>query len=152
MPAFNFSDDEAKDVAAFLLEASEARDLPKDKIASFKDGDIDAGQKLLLTTGCVACHAMSQMPAGFEPQAAPYHGPDLTHVNDRRDVAWLTKWLKSPKSINPEHRMPVFALTDNEQRQIVAALSQQPANNSASSSPVASEKIARDAAAIARGR
>ncbi len=157
MPAFDFSEAEAKDVAAFLLKASEARDLPIGKFPSFKDGDVDAGQKLLLTTGCVACHAMAQMPAGFEPQATPYQGPDLTNVNDRRDVGWLMTWLKSPKSINPEHRMPLFALTDDEQRQIVAALSQPAANDSASSSAV-SEKIATnaaiatDGAATARGR
>ena len=152
MPDFNFSEAEAQDVAAFLLQVSEAKDLPKDKIASFKDGDVDAGQKLLLTTGCVACHAMAQMPAGFEPQAAPYHGPDLTNVKDRRDVGWLVTWLKSPKSINPQHRMPVFALTEDEQRQIVAALSQQTTNHTASPPATGPEKIDTDASAIARGR
>ena len=151
MPAFNFSEGEAQDVAAFLLGDAEHSNLSNGKIASFKDGDVDAGQKLLLTTGCVACHAMAQMPAGFEPQATPYQGPDLTNVNDRRDVAWLTKWLMSPKSINPEHRMPVFTLTDDEQRQIVAALSQHTAKG-AELSATASRELPVGAAAVARGR
>lgn len=152
MPAFNFSEAEAKDVAAFLLEASQVRVQPKDKIASFKTGDVDAGQKLLLTTGCVACHAIAQMPAGFEPQAAPYHGPDLSRVSDRRDVAWLQKWLQSPKSINPDHRMPEFALSEDEQRQILAALNQRAANDAASPFAAASGKVATDADAVVRGR
>ncbi len=163
MPAFNFSESEAKDVAAFLLEvkdASENKEVKKTaaaRIASFKDEDVEAGQKLLLTTGCLACHATAQMPAGFEPQATPYHGPDLTNVSTRRDAKWLQTWLKSPQSLNSEHRMPVFALTDDEQRQIVAALCQPEVNDSSSSSATP-EKTATDAAiatgaaAIARGR
>lgn len=151
MPEFDFSETEAKDIAAFLLKVNNADNLSKGKPVSFKDGDVDAGQRLLMTTGCVACHAIAQMPAGFEPQATPFHGPDLTHVNDRRDAAWLLKWLKSPKLINSEHRMPEFALTDDEQRQIAAALTRRAAND-AQSFVAESANESTDAAAIARGR
>ena len=150
MPTFAFSETEAKDVAAFLLNTAESSDAIEEQTPAFKADDADAGRKLLLTTGCIVCHAMSQMPAGFEPQAAPYHGPDLSNVSERRDASWLTKWLKSPKAINPDHRMPIFALTENEQRQIVAALSQ-PSGNTAITRNSAN-RISYDAAAITRGR
>ncbi len=106
MPVFGFSESEAEDVVAFLMETSTAVETKTEETPAWKEGDIDAGQKLLLTTGCSACHAMSQLPDGFEPQAAPFHGPDLSNVVARRDTAWLTTWLKSPQSINPDHRMP----------------------------------------------
>ncbi|MBC7965258.1 MAG: c-type cytochrome, partial [Fuerstia sp.] len=148
MPAFGFSESEAKDVAAFLIDASEADADNANDVAKFKPEDVDAGQKLLLTTGCAACHAMSQLPNGYEPQAAPYHGPDLSNLAERRNAAWLATWLKTPQTINADHRMPVFALSEDEQRQIVAALVQ----TTASVQKNSDEEITSDAAAIMRGR
>ena len=122
MPAFGFSESQAQDIAAFLVDASEAEasDNGVDTVEKSKPEDVDAGQKLLLTTGCVACHAVAQMPVGFEPAASPYHGPDLTDVKARRSGPWLMKWLKSPETLNVDHRMPVFALSDDDRRGIVA--------------------------------
>ena len=153
MPAFGFSESQAQDIAAFLVDASEAEasDNGVDTVEKSKPEDVDAGQKLLLTTGCVACHAMSQLPSGFEPQAAPCHGPDLSSVTARRTAAWLTTWLKTPQAINSDHRMPVFTLSDDEQRQIVAALVKEPVKGTTESTS-SSNKKSSDAAAIVRGR
>ncbi len=148
MPAFGFSESEAEDVAAFLIESSEDSGTGINQVEEFKSEDVDAGQKLLLTTGCAACHAMSQLPSGFEPQAAPWHGPDLSTLTERRSPAWLTKWLKTPQAINPDHRMPVFTLSEDEQRQIVAALVEKSANVQ----PISSHETTSDADAIVRGR
>jgi len=148
MPAFGFSESEAKDVAAFLVDSSEASGTGIDNLERFKPEDVDAGQKLLLTTGCAACHAMSVLPSGFEPQAAPYHGPDLSSLTERRSAEWLTTWLKTPQAINPDHRMPVFTLSEDERRQIVAALVQKPAILQENSS----KGVTSDTPSIARGR
>lgn len=148
MPAFEFSESEAKDVAEFLFDGSEASGTVISQHKQYTPEDIDAGQKLLLTTGCVVCHATSQLPRGFEPQAAPYHGPDLSTVTERRSAAWLATWLKTPQAINPEHRMPIFTLTEDEQRQIVAALLQKSESALESSG---TENVS-DIAAVVRGR
>lgn len=148
MPAFEFSESEAKDVAEFLFDGSEASGTVISQHKQYTPEDIDAGQKLLLTTGCVVCHATSQLPRGFEPQAAPYHGPDLSTVTERRSAAWLATWLKTPQAINPEHRMPIFTLTEDEQRQIVAALLQK-SESALESSGTANVS---DIAAVVRGR
>ena len=148
MPAFGFSEQEANDIAAFLIHSSEASGTGGDQVEEFKPDDIDAGQKLLLTTGCATCHAMLQLPGGFEPQAAPWHGPDLSMLSERRSAAWLKTWLKTPQAINPDHRMPVFTLSSDEQRQIVAALVQKSESvpkNSGTDFP-------SDTAAVIRGR
>lgn len=148
MPTFGFSDSEANDVAAFLVDASEMSGESFERKAELKPDDVDAGQRLLLTTGCAACHAMAQLPNGYEPQAAPYHGPDLSNVAERRDVAWLTTWLTTPQAINTDHRMPVFTLSDDELRQIVAALVQ----TSDRIQKKSDDEATSDAAAIRRGR
>ncbi|HQX50988.1 MAG TPA: c-type cytochrome [Planctomycetaceae bacterium] len=157
MPTFGFTDVEANDVAAFLLHSSAAsgklddanrKAKPKSAEVKFKSTDADTGQKIVLMRGCVACHAISDLPAGFEPQATPWHGPDLTDVGKRRDSAWLMEWLATPKSINADRRMPLFSLTDDERRQIVAALTKSGETGQAA----AHNETARDQAAVARGR
>lgn len=59
MPVFGFSESEAKDVAAFLMKTSTAVETRTTETPAWKEGDIEAGQKLLLTTGCwrvMQCH------------------------------------------------------------------------------------------------
>jgi mono/diheme cytochrome c family protein len=150
MPAFEFSEAEATDVAAFLTNNLAADGLRQMDAPTWKEGDVDAGQKLLMTTGCAVCHAMAQLPDG-EPVATPFHGPDLSDVAARRDTAWLLAWLRDPQSINAEHRMPVFQLSDDEQRQIVAALTTEASADRAKPQS-ATTAGSRDAAAIERGR
>jgi mono/diheme cytochrome c family protein len=121
MPSFGFTPAEAENVAAFLLSVA-AKDKLKDEPVTFKADDAAAGQKLLLTTGCAACHSLPDLPLADGGHANPYHGPDLNRVAGRRSAEWLTIWLKSPEELNSDHRMPVFSLSDDERRQIVAAL------------------------------
>ena len=153
MPHFDFTTQQAEQIAAFVWSRSEK---PRsDKRLKSKDGDVAAGATLLLSTGCAACH---QLPAhltsvgaaapsaaaasggaaassaadddGSQPLAVGFNavadsahaGPSLTSVAAVRSAGWLNRWLQDPASLNPSHRMPVFALTDDERRQIVAAL------------------------------
>jgi mono/diheme cytochrome c family protein len=118
MPSFGFSEQDVADIAAFLLQNADAPKL--DKVPKPKDGDTDAGGKLLLTTGCVTCHVIPSAP-DVRPSST-YHGPDLTAVSQRRSGEWLITWLRDPEKLNPHHRMPVFDLSDDERRQIVSAL------------------------------
>ena len=132
MPSFGLSVEEAKDVALFLMDAADKESPLVQKELEFKAGDADAGSKLLLTTGCIACHRLSQFnndaaestsgSADVLPNASPYHGPELIGIEKRRTAKWLSKWLQAPGELNPNHRMPVFSLSDDERRQIVATL------------------------------
>ena len=132
MPSFGLSVEEAKDVALFLMDAADKESPLGQKELEFKAGDADAGSKLLLTTGCIACHRLSQFnndaaestsgSADVLPNASPYHGPELIGIEKRRTAKWLSKWLQAPGELNPNHRMPVFSLSDDERRQIVATL------------------------------
>ncbi|MFM8475299.1 MAG: c-type cytochrome, partial [Planctomycetaceae bacterium] len=141
MPHFNFTPAETADAIAFLRtvakEAAQPPELPA--VPAFKPGDASAGEKLLLTTGCAACHAINQ---DVTASVGPWGGPDLSGGSVNRTTAWLLQWLKAPQSLNRNHRMPVFELTDDERRQIVAALLQRrsaesAADNAAIASPPA---------------
>ncbi len=122
MPAFGFSLEEAQYVAAFLADVATKESATADVGVKFEPEDAEAGTKLLLTTGCMACHSLSLLSETKIPGANPYHGPSLNGVSERRSVPWLMTWLKSPELLNVDHRMPVFALSDDERRQIVAAM------------------------------
>lgn len=132
MPSFALTSQEARDVALFLRDAAEKESLLEEKGLKFKAEDADAGAKLLLTTGCIACHQLSPFSiegaestsgsASILPNANPYHGPELVGIEKRRSARWLSRWLQAPGELNPNHRMPVFSLSDDERRQIVAAL------------------------------
>ncbi len=122
MPGFGFSMEEAQSVAEFLTNAALKEARIEETDVKFKLEDTAAGEKLLVTLGCVACHSLPQLSSEKPPLANPYQGPDLDRIANRRTVPWLMIWLKSPESLNPDHRMPVFALSDDARRQLVAAL------------------------------
>ena len=143
MPNFGFSKTEANSVAAFLVSVS--KDAQEQNGIKLKDNDAAAGTKLLNSLGCVACH---RLPGGQEesvPLAEPYDGPELVKVGQRRTTNWIDRWLKDPASLNADHRMPVFALSKDERRQLVAALTSNatPSQNETSlSKDNAAEQIA----------
>jgi cbb3-type cytochrome oxidase cytochrome c subunit len=120
MPNFGLSKTEASCVAAFLLSVS--KDAQKQNDIKLKKDDSAAGTKLLNSLGCAACHRLPDGPEGAVPLAEPYEGPDLVKVGQRRTAAWIDRWLKDPASLNADHRMPVFALSNDERRQLVAVL------------------------------
>ncbi|MCP4170022.1 MAG: c-type cytochrome [Fuerstiella sp.] len=120
MPDFRLSRSEATSAAAFLLSIS--KDAQKQNGIKLKEDDVAAGTKLLNSRGCAACHRLADGPDGGVPLAEPYEGPDLVKVGQRRTPEWIDRWLKDPASLNIDHRMPVFALSNDERRQLVAVL------------------------------
>jgi len=97
---------------------------------------IDAGEKTYLRIGCTSCHTFGK---------GKLIGPDLAGVTDRRDDAWLRRWLKDPPGMiatDPTARklleefltpMPSYGLTDKEVERILTFLKTQKA-------PVAEKK------------
>ncbi|MEZ6121991.1 MAG: c-type cytochrome [Planctomycetaceae bacterium] len=122
MPSFDLTPVEAENVAEFLLSVSQ--DAHEESEIKFKADDVTSGRKLLTSLGCVACHQLPGPGQTAEPLAAPYDGPELVTVAQRRSVGWLDRWLRAPETLNASHRMPVFDLSRDERRQLVAALAQ----------------------------
>lgn len=66
---------------------------------------------------CVACHALGGQGGAV--------GPALDGVGDRRDAAYLQKWLRDPQAMKPATAMPKLPLSDGQIDELVAFLSQQ---------------------------
>jgi cytochrome c551/c552 len=87
-----------------------------------------AGATIYKNKGCAACHniAKSGETAHRRP-GGKQSGPDLGGVTERRDRAWLRRWLKDPDAMRAsdpiaiamvaqakELKMPNMKLTDTE--------------------------------------
>jgi len=135
MPAFGLSPTQAEAVADWLLTAGTAdivtpTPMPKKgpppksgkKPPSKPKPDAATGERLFLTLGCLACHTWSNLGAG-----GWFGGGDLTHIADKRPPAFFAAWLADPARFNRDHRMPVFALTDDERTSLSLFLAEQKA-------------------------
>jgi len=118
MPDFGFSPHEARAIAAYLV--ANAAPAKLEPLAGPPDAPADrrAGERLVRTRGCLACHRVGELG-----QNGPFGGGDLSHVGDRKSPEWIHTWLAHPERLNPDHRMPVFSLSKDERRQLTAYLS-----------------------------
>lgn len=127
MPHFRLDEEQARHLAAFLVQLSAPVKLDEPKALKTKppkEGDPVVtpqrrGEVLIRSIGCLACHRFGDLG---NSNNLPFAGPDLTSVGTRRSQSWLLTWLSDPQRLNADHRMPVFTLTDEERHEIVAAL------------------------------
>lgn len=66
------------------------------------------GLQLFADLGCHGCHLVE----GYEDMYKT--GPELNKVASKVDKTWLVDWIKNPKNYQPNSRMPMFMLTDEE--------------------------------------
>lgn len=139
MPAFGFSNDDAKAITAYLRNVRQDVALPSaPKLGNTKD--IAAGTDMVKSLGCLACHTWTGLG-----QLSIWSGAPLDDIAQRRQPAWLLQWLTDPTKLNPHVRMPVFNLNETERKQIVSAMI-----GSAKSVKVENEKSPSDV--VARGK
>jgi len=96
-----------------------------------KAKDLARGEDLFRTR-CTACHAIGREPAGAPDRRTI--GPNLLNVSQRRDRAWLERWLREPDQVLAEQdpqamamlaqfegvRMPNLGLGEAEVRALLA--------------------------------
>lgn len=124
MPAYGFLEDEAKAIAAYLQSSSgkmPAAELPAKTPAlspkpNSKSGtkppdppSAETGKRLFLTLGCLACHQVDGLR-----ESGLFGGGDLSQVASKRPDSFFASWLAEPAKLNPDHRMPVFDLSQDE--------------------------------------
>jgi len=135
MPRFDFTPEEARDLAVFLLALV---DDPVDA-ASFRpdarERVLIEGRKIVRRYNCQGCHILEGKGGDLWP-AIPeknekWRPPDLLGQGMKTRPKWLFEFLKAPYVVRPFHaiRMPTFHFTDDEARALVAyfaALSEAP--------------------------
>ena len=101
-------------IVTYLSKHSEPVELAK---TPKKQGDPEIGKQLVKDLGCLGCHSI-------EGANANQHGPELIHLGSKVNRQWLFNWVKNPKHISPDTRMPNLRLSDEEANHITSYLLQ----------------------------
>lgn len=116
MPNFQLSDDEARDISAFVISQSTpySAETPgpmphvpaQDDTAAVQQGSSVYGEAF-----CASCHAM-QNAAGL--MVGGSLGPELTGVGSKVRPEWLAAWLRNPKVYAPRTAMPHYRFEEKD--------------------------------------
>jgi mono/diheme cytochrome c family protein len=112
MPNFQFSDDDARDISAFLMAQSTSLPEPATTAASVSSQDanaLQAGASAYGESFCASCHAI-QNAAGL--LVGGNLGPELTRIGTKARPAWLRQWVSDPKTYDPQTLMPHYRFDD----------------------------------------
>src|SRR5690242_5980388 len=95
------------------------------RAAVFTSGDAGRGRDVIQYYGCGSCHSI-----GGIDTARGQVGPPLNGVRDRvyiagmlqNDPTNMARWIRNPKTVNPQTAMPYLGVTDKDAEDIVAYL------------------------------
>ncbi|MFZ5479248.1 MAG: c-type cytochrome [Myxococcota bacterium] len=76
---------------------------------------LSRGRVALDERGCAGCHDVP----GY---GLPDFAPRLDGLRDKVTPGWVRAWLLDPGALNPDHRMPVFTLTEDDRDALLAFL------------------------------
>src|SRR5579863_3461442 len=108
MPNFKLSDDDARDISAFLVANS--KPVAGDTLTvSSKAGDAAAGASLYGESFCASCHAVQNAAGNM---VGGNVGPELTKVGTKVKPEWLQAWIRNPRAYDPPTAMPHYRFND----------------------------------------
>jgi cytochrome c1 len=109
MPNFKLSDDDARDISAFLMANSTPQ--PGDTVTlSVKPAsDPTAGASLYGESFCASCHAVQNAAGNLVGGDV---GPELTRVGSKVKPEWLQAWLRNPRTYDDGTAMPHYRFDD----------------------------------------
>ena len=109
MPNFKLSDDDARDISAFLIANSTP--LPGDTatLTAKAPTDPTAGASLYGESFCASCHAVQNAAGNL---VGGDLGPELTRIGSKVKPEWLQAWLRNPRDYDPETAMPHYRFND----------------------------------------
>jgi mono/diheme cytochrome c family protein len=123
MPNFRFSDQEATDIANFLISQSTPSEnsqvlltnvpLPPPEQAAV-DGPGLYGQLF-----CASCHAVQNSKGAL---LGGDLAPELTRVGNKVNPDWLRRWLRAPQGYDAKTRMPRYRYDDKQVALLTAFL------------------------------
>jgi len=107
MPNFKLTDDDARDISAFLIANSTA--VPGDAQAVSAKADPTGGASLYGESFCASCHAVQNAAGNM---VGGNVGPELTRVGSKVKPEWLQSWLRNPRVYDPATAMPHYRFND----------------------------------------
>ncbi len=105
MPNFKLSDEDARDISAFLIANSKPLPEMTAAVPAKATSDPAAGASLYGESFCASCHAVQNAAGNMVGGDV---GPELTRVGAKVKPAWLQAWLKNPRTYDPVTAMPHY--------------------------------------------
>ena len=119
MPNYHFSDDDGRDISAFIMAQSTSLQPPLQPVKAEGSPDIAAGTSLYGQSFCASCHAM-QNAAGM--MVGGNVGPELTGIGTKAKPEWLQDWVDNPNHYDPKTMMPHYRFDPKQVGLLVAFL------------------------------
>ena len=111
MPNYHLSDDDARDISAFIMAQSTPMQPPLQPVKTDASPDIVAGTTLYGQSFCASCHAM-QNAAGM--MVGGNVGPELTGIGTKAKAEWLHAWVSNPDHYDPGTMMPRYRFDEKQ--------------------------------------
>ena len=114
-------EEEVSAISAYLWTKSEPAKLFADEAPA---GDAAKGKETFDTVGCRACHVYEKGSDARRSEGSKErdYAPNLWNVADKAKPEWVYSWVKNPKAMWPETKMPDLRLSDAEAANITAFL------------------------------
>jgi cytochrome c1 len=111
MPNFKLSDDDARDISAFLIANSTP--ILGDTLTLFAKPSSDpaAGASLYGESFCASCHAVQNAAGNLVGGDV---GPELTRIGSKVKPEWLQAWLHNPRTYDPATAMSHYRFSDSQ--------------------------------------
>ncbi|MGA9977873.1 MAG: c-type cytochrome [Candidatus Sulfotelmatobacter sp.] len=111
MPNFKLSDDDARDMSAFLIANSTPQPGDTSAPSAKASSDPAAGASLFGESFCASCHAVQNAAGNVVGGDV---GPELTRVGNKVKPEWLQAWLRNPRNYDEETAMPHYRFNDSQ--------------------------------------
>lgn len=116
MPNFLLSDQDAVDIASFLIAQSTHSAAVKESANATvpAPASADASTQAATLYGslfCSSCHAVQNEAGNL---VGGNFGPELTRIGSKANPEWLRHWLQGPANYEPGTRMPRYRLDDQQ--------------------------------------
>ena len=111
MPNFKLSDNDARDISAFLITNSVAKSGDTLALKQKAATDPSAGPSLYGESFCATCHAVQNAAGNL---VGGNIGPELTRVGNKAKPDWLAAWISNPRVYDPGTAMPHYRFTEQQ--------------------------------------
>ena len=111
MPNFKFSDDDARDIAAFLIANSSPVAGDHVTLSAKPSPDPAAAASLYGESFCASCHAVQNAAGNLVGGDV---GPELTRIGSKVKPEWLQAWLRNPRVYDPPTGMPHYRFNEQQ--------------------------------------
>ncbi|MBI4474899.1 MAG: c-type cytochrome, partial [Acidobacteria bacterium] len=105
-------------IIEFLWSRSKPKQLPGGRA-----GNAAQGKALVESAGCFGCHAIGTIQeAANQSQTRRKHGYNLANQGSKVSSDWIYNWVRNPRQVWPESKMPSLRLTEQEAADVTAYL------------------------------